>query len=74
MYSPFVLCILLCAFGYDNRAWQDQHCDDFGVCGGLRGFKEQVPGLKTAVALGDMVGEYLRDDAVRPLSYVLYCH
>lgn len=71
MYSQCVLCSSFCvrvrlgirAVSHPSRlpkcAWQDQHCDDFGVYGGLRGFKEQVQGLKT-VAVGDMVGEYLR--------------
>ena len=63
----FYVCVCVCVWVFVRwviparflSAWQDQHCDDFGVYGGLRGFKEQVPGLKT-VAVGDMVGEYLR--------------
>ena len=54
-------------------AWQDQHCDDFGVYGGLRGFKEQVPGLKT-VAVGDMVGEYLRVGWRRYATMYIYIY
>ena len=88
MYSQCVLCIsflcvcvCVCVWVFVRwviparflSAWQDQHCDDFGVYGGLRGFKEQVPGLKT-VAVGDMVGEYLRVGWRRYATMYIYIY